>query len=419
MENTINTKKVGIRELFKHKSFITMLIANLISRFGDSVDSIAYGWMVYTLTGSKLLLGTIFAINAIPGIIFSPFVGVLVDHFPKKKLIIIGDVGRGVVVSLTALLFLTNNLEVWHLFVFTFMNSTFEAFVSNSKFSLIPSFLPDELILSGSSFSKSLTSFGELLGVGLAGLIIATLGIPAAIFIDGLTFFISSVLVSFLKINEDESEKEQLNIKTYFRNLKEGFIYVKNDSLIFITILLAAFANFCLAPISILLPAFVKETLKGGANGLSLIAVGLSVGMIVGGIITSQFGSRITKGKLFVIGMSGIAICYTLLSLPGKVTIPLITPLLFTAILFFLMGLFMPVAVSPLSAHILTKTPRNILGRVGSLMGMLTLSAMPLGGALTGLVSQKISMNKLFLSMGIIMFVVTLLPLFNKDFRNS
>ena len=176
MDNTIDTKKVGIRELLKQKSFITMLIANLISRFGDSVDSIAYGWMVYALTGSKLLLGTIFAINAIPGIIFSPFVGVLIDHFPKKKLIIIGDIGRGVVVSLTALLFLTNNLEVWHLFVFTFINSTFEAFVSNSKFSLIPAFLPEELILSGSSLSRSLISFGELLGVGLAGLIIGTLG---------------------------------------------------------------------------------------------------------------------------------------------------------------------------------------------------------------------------------------------------
>lgn len=419
MENSIDTKKVGIRELIKQKSFITMVIANLISRFGDSVDSIAYGWMVYAMTGSKLLLGTIFAINAIPGIIFSPFVGVLVDHFPKKKLIIIGDIGRGVVVSLTALLFLTNNLEPWHLFVFTFINSTFEAFVSNSKFSLIPSFLPDELMLSGSSFSKSLMSFGELLGVGLAGLIIATLGIPAAIFIDGLTFFISSILISFLRINEDESKKEPLNIKTYFENLKEGFTYVKKDTLIFIIILLGAFANFCLAPISVLMPAFVKETLKGGANGLSLIAVGFSIGMIVGGIITSQFGSRVKNGKLFVIGMSGIAVCYSLLSLPGKVNIPIITPLLFAAILFFLIGFFMPVATSPLSAHILTKTPRNILGRVGSLMSMVMLSAMPLGGALTGIVSETVSMSMMFLSMGIIMFVVTLLPLLNKDFRNS
>lgn len=419
MEKTIDTKKVGIRELFKQKSFITMVIANLISRFGDSVDSIAYGWMVYAMTGSKLLLGTIFAVNAIPGIIFSPFVGVLVDHFPKKKLIIIGDIGRGVVVSLTALLFLTNNLEPWHLFVFTFINSTFETFVSNSKFSLIPSFLPDELMLSGSSFSKSLMSFGELLGVGLAGLIIATLGIPAAIFIDGLTFFISSILISFLKINEDESKKEPLNIKTYFENLKEGFSYVKKDTLLFIIILLGAFANFCLAPISVLMPAFVKETLKGGANGLSLIAAGFSIGMIVGGIITSQFGSRVKNGKLFVIGMSGIAVCYSLLSLPGKVNIPIITPLLFAATLFFLIGFFMPVATSPLSAHILTKTPRNILGRVGSLMSMVMLSAMPLGGALTGIVSETVSMSMMFLGMGIIMFVVTLLPLLNKDFRNS
>ena len=85
MESAAQVKKYGIKDLFSQRVYLFNLIAGLISRFGDSVDSIAYAWMVYTLTGSKLLMGSLFAVNAVPNIIFSPFAGVLVDRFEKNK----------------------------------------------------------------------------------------------------------------------------------------------------------------------------------------------------------------------------------------------------------------------------------------------------------------------------------------------
>ena len=96
--------KVGLKDLVAYKSFIKLILASVISRFGDSIDAIAYSLMIYELTGSTLLLGTILAVNAIPGIIFSPFSGVLVDRFSKRKAAVIGDIGRARVVSLNAYL---------------------------------------------------------------------------------------------------------------------------------------------------------------------------------------------------------------------------------------------------------------------------------------------------------------------------
>lgn len=419
LESVITSKNSGIRELLSQKSYTLMILANLISRFGDSIDSIAMGWMVYVLTGSKLLLGALFAVNAIPGIVLSPFTGVLVDYLPKKKVVILGDLGRGLIVSLIALLFFTENLEPWHLFVFTFLNSTLETFVNNARFSLIPSFLPKKLMVAGSSFSTSTSSFAEIVGLGVAGFLIGLLGISGAIFIDGITFFASCFIISFIRTREEGAEIKSLNLKSYFQNMGEGFKYVIKDKLIIITILLAAFANFCLAPISILMPAFSEEMLRSGATGLSLLGVGLSSGIIVGGLITSQFGGKFKKGKLFVVGMSSMAASYALLGGVGKINISPITPLAMAVALFFLMGFFIPVATAPLKAYIMVKTPGNLLGRVGSVTGMFSLSAMPLGGVFTGIAAKNMSMSFIFIIMGSVMMAVTFLPLLNKDFRNA
>lgn len=419
METISTPKNSGIKQLLSQKSYTLMILANFISRFGDSIDSIAMGWMIYVLTGSKLLLGTLFAVNAIPGIILSPFTGVLVDYLPRKKVIILGDMGRGLIVSLAALLFFTESLQVWHLFVFTFLNSTLETFVNNARFSLIPSFLPKELMVAGSSFSASSSSFAEIVGLGVAGFLIGLVGISGAILIDGITFFVSCSIIALIGSGIEGIEVKSLNLKNYFVNMGEGFRYVIKDKLILITILLSAFANFCLAPISILMPAFSEEILHAGARGLSLLGVGFSSGIIVGGLITSQYGGRFRKGSLFIWGMSLIAASYALLGGVGRFNISFITPIVMAVALFFLMGFFIPVATSPLKAYIMVKTPGNLLGRVGSVMGMFSLSAMPLGGVVTGIAAKNMSMSLIFVIMGTVMMAATFLPLLNKDFRKA
>lgn len=74
--------------IIKHeKNFRYMILANLISRFGDSVDAIAYSWMVYQLTGSTAWLSVILGVNMVPTVLFQPFSGALTEYFRKKKLL--------------------------------------------------------------------------------------------------------------------------------------------------------------------------------------------------------------------------------------------------------------------------------------------------------------------------------------------
>lgn len=419
MENTSNKRKVGIKDLFKQKKFIVLLFGSFISRFGDSLDAIAYSLMVYHLTGSKILLATLYIVNCIPSIILSPFAGVVADRISKKKGIVVCDIGRGIVVSITAFLLLTNKLEPWHLYIFTFINSTFESFAKPSKTALIPNILPEELFLTASSFSSSLSSFAEIIGAGLAGFIIVLVGFSGAIFIDGLTFFISAIIIFSLKIKEHEPVKKSLGVKSYITDLLEGLNTIKNMPVILIVVLLFGFINFFLAPINILLPAYATDILYATPKEYSLISLALPIGVILGGLITSQFGSKFKKGYLVSFGMSLLGIFCALLCLPGKIDIPLVSPVLFVAIVFFMIGVSMPICTSPLSVYMLSKIPKDKLGRVSALFGMFATAAMPLGGGLSGVVSELISMQSLFLIVGLSIAVVSLLPLLNKTFRTE
>jgi DHA3 family macrolide efflux protein-like MFS transporter len=419
MEGEIVVKKLGLRDLLKCKNFTVLLAASFISRFGDALDSIAYGWMVYMLTGSKLMLGTLFAVNALPNIILGPFTGVLADRLNKKKLIILSYLGRGLVVSLTALLYMVKLLEPWHLFVFTIINSTLETLMSPAVVSIMPLIIRKDLFLSANSFSASVNKFSELVGTGMAGAVIALLGISGAIFIDGATFFMAAVLIMLMRVKIPVIDKVKLNVKTYMDDLKVGFSFVKNTKLIKLSIGLFALVNFCIAPINVLMPIFAKDILKGGPDILSYIGVAFAVGTIIGGIMVGQFGSRFKISTLTIVGLFFFGVAYDFLALPGTIVSGGIYSSFIAVVVFLVFGLLIPIINSPIQAYLMTNTEREVLGRVISFMTMITCSAIPLGSALTGTVSEYVPIWVIFISMGIIISAAGLLLFFNKDFRKE
>lgn len=414
METSSNKKSATI-ELLKHRNYLKLLIATLIGRFGDSLDSIAYGWMVYKLTGSTLLMGTLFAVNAIPNLLFSPIFGAIVDNRSKKKIMAFGELGRGIVVMVTALLLMIGYLRTWHLFVFTFLNSTLETLSTPAKMSIMPLILPKDKMLSASSLSTSISSFAELMGLSVAGVIVATIGVEGAILIDGATFIIASIILVTLKYEENLKLQESNKKNNYLGNIKEGFEFIRKDYSIFLIILVAAFVNFLLTPLNVLMPAYVDTLLASGPKGMSVIGLSITIGMIVSGLLVSEFGDRFKEKNMIVYGFMLLGAAYSLLSLPNFIT-QLIPGLVLAAIMFFLIGFSVPVVSSPLRAYTLTNTPQEMLGRVGAFMNMVSLSALPLGGAITGFLSTLLSIEKILIVTGIMIFLISILLKVNKKF---
>lgn len=409
--------KTNYQSLFHNISFVKLLIANSISRLGDSIDMVAYGWMIYQLTHSELLLGTIFLINGLPGIILSPFMGVLVDYFSKKKISVIGDIARGLIVSTTATLYLFNVLEVWQILVFTLLTSSIESIVSPSKTSIFSLVVKEEDYLKATSISQSIASTIELIGFGIAGVIIAYIGIFGAMLIDGITFFISSLILSRLFF-EEKKNNTILNLNTYFSSLKEGFKFILHEKVILIAILLVMATNFFTAPIAVLMPVYVEKVIKSTAVGLSMFSVGLSLGTIIGGIIIS-FINQMKKSIMIVVGCGLTGILISGLSLPGFINISLISPLLYATILFFFIGLCIVFITTPLRTYLMKHTPKEMMGRVFALLSMISLSMSPISGALSGGLAEFIPLPIIYFCMGLGILTISFLPMTNKTFRKE
>lgn len=413
METTLE-KKIGYKLVLKEKSYMLYGISNLISRFGDSIDTIAYGWMVYQITGSTTLLATIFGVNAIPTIIFQPLSGVLVEYRKKKHIIFICNMGRGVMVSITALLFYFNLLLPIHLFIITFLNSTFEAFQSPASTASIPYILDKEMYSYGMSLSSTASRITEMIGLAVAGGIIAVIGISGAILLDAITFYVCGSLILLVKYKGEDIKKDKIAIDGYFKDLKGGFVYLKNNRLIFNICLFGALINILLIPINTLVVAYVKDVLKKGVEVVSVIQFSATVGLALGTVIYPKIKGKI-KG-IYLVVLSGvlIGVVYILYFIVGLLkTQVVIYPLL--VLIGLLLGISAGVLLMTMNVAFMEKVEKEYLGRVAGVFNSLAMAATPLGSLTVGGLCIFLNTSKLFLVFGMLTVALFLLQKFNRN----
>lgn len=411
--NNAVKEKIGYKDIIREKEFIKYLLSKMISRFGDSIDVIAYGWMVFKLTGSAAMLATLFAVNGIPSFVFNIFTGVVVSYWDKKKVVYLCDYARGFIVLGTAILFMTGNLETWHLFVFTFLNSTFEAFRSPAATPLFKRLIPAkkyEYAVSADSMGATLM---ELIGYGAAGVIIGTVGIGCAIAIDAGTFLVSGIMISFIKVEKEELKKVKRAASQYTKDLVDGFKYVVKDKTVLNICIFGGMFNFFVVPFNSLQVAYVDTILEKEPIVLSIMSVTFLIAMMLGGFIAPMLKKRLSGKKMIVLSGLLISIGYVALSQLGKINQSnYLYPALISSCI--LMGAAIPILNLPIKVGIMTKIEGEYLPRSISLINALALSMTPIGGAIVGFIILFISLDNIYLIFGIATLLLFLVQIFNK-----
>jgi DHA3 family macrolide efflux protein-like MFS transporter len=423
-EGTVAHKQ-GIGELIQIKPYVQFMVSKVVSRFGDSIDSIAYSWMVYILTGSKLLMGTLLAVNFLPSIFLGLFVGALVDRMSPKKVIVLTNTGRGLFVGITALLFGLGELQVWHLFVITILNSLLECFTSPAEVSTVPRLLPKSMLLSGNAMASSATRVAELAGLAVAGTLIATAGITWTILIDAGLFALSALLMSRVGYPKTQTSSNIENKtlessdspparKSIFSEMTEAFHFMRKHVLLLIVSILFAFVNFCLMPFNVLRTPYVIETLHAGAGGLSLLSGLIVGGMVLSGLWLSHRGSNYRKSVLVIVGIVMLGLSYAMTAIPAYMTsyqLPV------AAVFCLMMGMGIPLATTPLASYLMEVTPSDMLGRVYALQSMLVVSVAPLGSLVSGALADWVALPILFIVFGVMLALSAALVLLSRTFR--
>lgn len=336
----------GYKDIFKEREYRKLLLANLIDRFGDSVDAIAFTWLVYQITKSAVWSAIVFAMNTLPNVVVQPFAGAIVEKMDKKKVIVITYFLRALVISAFILLYKLDIVSPFLLAAFTLTITSVESFSLPASTAYTAQAIKKEHMTAGLSLSSIVSRAAALVGTGFAGIVIAKAGAETAMLVDVSTFVIAAILISVMKKTKEESvvaageisgEKSakldaskldaaetthETELKTapatqpkekFSTTLKEGFRYVLQTPAVRNFCFLCILLNFMLVPINALQAPIASDIFKMGSELLSIAGIFSSLGGIFGSAILPFLMKKLSPLKITLFGLATLTLGIMLL----------------------------------------------------------------------------------------------------------
>jgi Na+/melibiose symporter-like transporter len=397
--------KINYRSLKTQPEYLKLIAANVINRFGDSIDAIAIAWLMYEITGSASLMALILGLNYIPTILLQPITGAMVEHMSKKRVMIVFDIGRGLAVAAIAAFYVYGLLTPALLTAMMLLISTLEAFRSPAGSAVVPKLLDPKLYKVGSALNQTASRVSELVGLALAGGAVALLGSQGALLIDAGTFFLSALIIGFIRVREDIA-KEILNLKTTVKSLLEGLSLIKSSRVIIVLLFIGALINFMFVPLNAYSVPFISDYLKGGPEVLSIINIVIVATLALGSMAAPKITRVSGKTQLIACGLiEGVALC--LFAAGGYLASPVLrySMVLFaTALIGFTVGIVNVVY----NAAFLRLIPLDYMARLSGISTAIIVCSLPLGSFLCSALAAILPVAVAIFASGILCVLVNL-----------
>lgn len=201
-----------------NKDYILMLQGNAVSAIGDVLYSVAIGYWVYEKTGSSALMGIMSSISMFMVMFVSPFSGSIVDKCSRKVIIVGMDALRGLIMLIVGALAFTNKLSVPIVLAAAFLASACSVFFSPAVSTLMLDIIPHDDMVRGQSVHSGINSFISLVGKALSGALVAFLGVPLIIVINGISYLFSAVTEVFIHVPKTVQQGAKVTVSGIFRD---------------------------------------------------------------------------------------------------------------------------------------------------------------------------------------------------------
>lgn len=360
-------EKRTYKQLLQQKNFIAYAFANVLNRLGDSLDSIAFIWIVYAITNNPVYSALIFGINRLPTILLQPFLGVFVDKLNKKFVLISTDIIRAACVGFVLIGYSQGWINVTHLIITTLVISTSEAFRLPTSSAMLPHLLKPEDYDYGVSLNQGLQSTVELIGLGSVGFIIGLFGIQTALVIDMIAFVGCSLVMIFVHYKPIQIGRSAVK-SSFLTDFNEGINIIKGSKIIIYIILLAVILNAIMTPFNAFQIPLIKEVLHSSDEMISIIGISFAFGSIIGSIAFPKISEIMNEYQLVKIGGLALIFIYAAPLIIGGIS----TNDYLTAILLFIslsVSGFLITLLNTYANILLVKiVAPNFLGRVNAIL---------------------------------------------------
>ena len=422
MKDTKN--RVNYLKILKESEYRKLLFSNLINRFGDSVESIAFTWVVYQITNSAAWSAIVFALNMLPNVIVQPFAGAIVEKMNKKRVVIATHFLRALLITLFIILFKLDYVNPLILSCFTLIITTVESFNLPAGTAFTAQVIKREDINAGISLNSVFTNAASLVGSGAAGFIIAKFSVEAAMFIDVSTFIIAAILIGLIKeasnavSNNTDSTKN--NSSGYIKMLKEGIVYVFKTPVVRNFCIICITLNCMLIPLSALKAPIADDIFGMGSELLSFAGIFSSIGGIVGAVLLPYIAKILSPLRITIMGIFLLIIGMSCIPVGRLVKGNAILSYTLISTSFFIMVASASLVGGIINIQFMKCVDHNYMARASAVFNSSVTAAMPIGSFIVSMFISRISVMYMLIgstavSIAILVLIMILQPILEKS----
>ena len=362
------------------------LIGQLISVIGTWMQATALPYLAYRISGRPLDLGLIGVANTLPTLLFALPAGVLVEHWDKRKTVILFQAIMSLQAFGLALLAYTGQIQVWHMAVLAFIYGSAVSIEVTARQAMLIELAGRAALPSAIALQTTAFNFGRVLGPLAAAWFIATTGNEASVFLANGISFIFVILGLFLartRFKVQAPENKERNLRSEF---KEGLAYIRNNTVVTSVILMAALVGFFGIPLVQQLPALARDVLKTSLDTEALVASRTSnlyaaqgAGAVTAALIVAYFSSA-DKHRMLSMGQALFVFPIIALGFARNINSALL--------LMPLIGLGTVIQLVSMNTLIQIAVPNELRGRVFSIYFWALQGVAPFGSFVIGWIAQ-------------------------------
>jgi MFS family permease len=414
-ETTANTSPM-LRVISIH-DFRLLWIGGSISILGSQFSFIALPWLVLQLTSDPLALGVVLALAGIPRAIFILVGGATTDRFSPRTILLVCDVINFALAGLAAILVYTGAMQVWMLYFFSLFTGLISGFVIPAANSIVPTLVPEEYLQAGNSITMGSSQLAGFVGPAMAGIIIgaysqSTVGISVAFVVDALSFGISAIALWMMRGGRRQLTAATEAGEAIWTSIRAAFAYLWNHGgLKFMFIVMAAVNFLFTGPLLVGIPVLADQRLAEGARAfgflMSAYAGGNLLGYILAGMLPKPTGHALSTFLIVLLVAFGVAL----------ISFGWITSTWVDFCLMLLLGMGNGYISIVIFTWIQQRTPKEMLGRMMSMVMLASMGLVPLSQALSGAISRW-NLTALFALGGSLILLTALWAAFQPALRS-
>jgi len=283
--------KTTFREVFAVAEFRALWLAQLLSVVGDQLARVALTILVYDRTRSALLAAITFVVSIVPTFVGGVTLAWLADRYPRRRVMIVCDLVRAVLVLVMALPGVSIAPLVALLFVVTLAGAPF----TSARAALYPEVLTGDRYLMGTAVTLTTFQFAQVLGFAAGGTIVGLFGIRTSLVVDAATFVASALIVrAWVRARPAPVTLSRRTAEPpRSAGVMAGIRLVFANRTLRTTMLFGWLAAFYNAPEGVVTP--LARALGGGAIAVGVILAAQALGETTGAIVFSRFVAPPTR----------------------------------------------------------------------------------------------------------------------------